>query len=221
MDIKLNKPFAANSAVDEADVRLIKTSLNRLGYYQPSEKTGMTGIPDTRTFAALKAFQKDQGLTPTGAAKPGDKTVEALNSATSTQQDGSYIWRTARDDKVRPAHEALEGTIRRWGDSPAPGDEYNCRCWAEPVSDDNTIEREELPPPRIDEPKIPGTDIPDRGIPEQGYPGYPKYDPYRDDGRQRTIPPRSAQPPNPKIDPGMEIPYDPMNPSFFKNYRNV
>lgn len=60
MNIKLNKPFAANSAVDEFDVRQIKKALNRLGYYQPYEKTGITGIPDAAVFEALKAFQKDR-----------------------------------------------------------------------------------------------------------------------------------------------------------------
>lgn len=41
--------------------------------------SGITGIPDAGVFAALKSFQKDQGLTPTGTAKPGDDTVKALN----------------------------------------------------------------------------------------------------------------------------------------------
>lgn len=64
MKIKLNKPFAANSAVDEFDVKQVKKALNRLGYYQPYEKTGITGIPDADVFFALKSFQKDQGLQP-------------------------------------------------------------------------------------------------------------------------------------------------------------
>lgn len=44
MDIKLNKPFSRNSHVDEFDVRQMKKTLNRLGYYQPPRKTGITGI---------------------------------------------------------------------------------------------------------------------------------------------------------------------------------
>ncbi len=76
MKFELNKPFAANSSVDEFDVRQMKKALNRLGYYQPYEKTGITGIPDVGVFSALKAFQKDQGMKPTGTAKPGDSTVE-------------------------------------------------------------------------------------------------------------------------------------------------
>jgi SPP1 gp7 family putative phage head morphogenesis protein len=43
----------------------------------------------------------------------------------------TYRWRTQRDNRVRPTHRALEGTIRTWDQSPLPGEEQNCRCWAE------------------------------------------------------------------------------------------
>jgi hypothetical protein len=131
MEVQLNKPFAANSAVDEFDTRQIKKALNRLGYYQPYEKTGITGIPDTDVFAALKAFQKDRGLTPTGTAKPDDETVKALNGESAKKRNGQYIWRTVGDRRVRPEHAALDGTLRDFSDSPDPGDDFNCRCWAE------------------------------------------------------------------------------------------
>ena len=32
-------------------------------------------------------------------------------------------------------HAALSGTVRDWADAPDPGEDYNCRCWAEPVKD--------------------------------------------------------------------------------------
>jgi peptidoglycan hydrolase-like protein with peptidoglycan-binding domain len=69
MRLELKQPFAANSAVDEFDVRQIKKALNRLGYYQPYEKVGITEVPDSAVFEALKAFQKDHGLLATGTAK--------------------------------------------------------------------------------------------------------------------------------------------------------
>jgi len=140
MTIKLSKPFAANGAVDEFDVRQVKKTLNRLGYYQPYEKTGITGIPDSGVFAALKMFQKDQGLTPTGVAHPGDDTIKALNKEFSNKKNGQYIWHTAGDSKVRPSHAALDGTLRDFADSPDPGEEFNCRCWAEPIQDDQEKE---------------------------------------------------------------------------------
>lgn len=134
MDFKLTKPFAANSAVDEYDVKQIKKALNRLGYYQPFEKVGITDIPDTAVFDALKAFQKDQGLNPTGTAKPDDETVQKLSAAVRHKNSGKYIWRTVGDSKVRAAHAKLNRTLRDFSDSPDLGDDYNCRCWAEPLS---------------------------------------------------------------------------------------
>ncbi|NBX67055.1 MAG: hypothetical protein EBQ96_08680 [Proteobacteria bacterium] len=133
MTIKISQPVAANGAAQDFDVRQIKKALNRLGYYQPFEKTGITGIPDAPMFSALKAFQKDRGLNATGVVRPDDETEAALNEANSQSKDGQYIWRTVGDDKVRAEHAALSGTIRKWSDAPDPGDDYNCRCWAEEI----------------------------------------------------------------------------------------
>lgn len=135
MTIQLSKPFARNSAVDEFDVRQLKKVLNRLGYYQPFEKTGVTGIPDAEIFDALKDFQRDYNLPATGTAKPEDETIKRLNQLSQKEPDGSYIWRTVEDGKVRPAHAQYNRKIRAWSDAPDPGDDFNCRCWAEPLFD--------------------------------------------------------------------------------------
>lgn len=50
-----------------------------------------------------------------------------------------YIWRTQDDAKVRPAHAANDDTIFAWDHPPAtghPGEDFHCRCWAEPIGDD-------------------------------------------------------------------------------------
>ena len=135
MNIKLSKPFASNSAVDEFDVKQLKKILNRLGYYMPMENTGITGIPDRAVFNALKAFQNDQGLAPTGAVKPDDETVRKLNSA-SARRKGKYVWRTMEDERVRDSHAEMNRTVRDFEDDPDPGEEPNCRCWAAPVNCD-------------------------------------------------------------------------------------
>ena len=62
-----------------------------------------------------------------------------------------YKWHTVGDSRVRPMHAALDGTIQSWNDPPVcdlgqgnqplhahPGCIYNCRCWAEPIFDDET-----------------------------------------------------------------------------------
>jgi Phage Mu protein F like protein len=48
-----------------------------------------------------------------------------------------YVWRTHEDDKVRTSHAALHGKIFSWNRPPKighPGQDYNCRCWAEPYT---------------------------------------------------------------------------------------
>ena len=56
-----------------------------------------------------------------------------------------YKWRTVRDDRVRGRHQDLEGRVFSWDDPPRinlqgdrghPGDDYQCRCYAEAVLDD-------------------------------------------------------------------------------------
>lgn len=52
-----------------------------------------------------------------------------------------YIWRTSRDERVRPTHAVLNGTVQGWDSPPLvgggrrahPGEDFNCRCTAEPV----------------------------------------------------------------------------------------
>lgn len=50
-----------------------------------------------------------------------------------------YIWRTEDDVKVRPSHAANDDRVFSWDNPPAtghPGEDFNCRCWAEPIGDD-------------------------------------------------------------------------------------
>lgn len=51
-----------------------------------------------------------------------------------------YRWRTVGDERVRESHEKNDGKIFSWDDPPAetghPGEDFQCRCWAEPVVED-------------------------------------------------------------------------------------
>lgn len=49
-----------------------------------------------------------------------------------------YIWRTQDDGKVRSSHAHNDDQLFAWNSPPEtghPGEDYNCRCWAEPVGD--------------------------------------------------------------------------------------
>ena len=48
-----------------------------------------------------------------------------------------YIWRTQDDEKVRASHAVNDDKVFAWKNPPPtghPGEDYNCRCWAEPVN---------------------------------------------------------------------------------------
>ena len=132
--IKISQPIAPNSAAASFDVLQVKKSLNRLGHYIPPADIGITDIPDSGLFTAIKTFQKLLSLPVTGTINPDDKTLSAINAELQKQQNGYYIWHTVHDDHVRADHAAKDGMTRAWAESPDPGDDFNCRCWAEPVN---------------------------------------------------------------------------------------
>lgn len=136
MHITLSQPFLRSGTVDEFDVVQIKKALNRLGYYLPHKETGITEFADTAIFDALRRFQRDYDLPTTGEAKPGDETLSILNKTLALPRPGKYLWRTVEDEHVRPAHAQYNRTIRSWDDHPDPGDDFNCRCWAEHINPD-------------------------------------------------------------------------------------
>lgn len=50
-----------------------------------------------------------------------------------------YYWRGVQDNRERPEHLEREGEFFRWDDPPEgghPGEDINCRCWAEPALED-------------------------------------------------------------------------------------
>lgn len=51
--------------------------------------------------------------------------------------EGYYIWHTQQDDRVRSSHAANHGKLFAWNRAPEtghPGQDINCRCWAQPVN---------------------------------------------------------------------------------------
>jgi SPP1 gp7 family putative phage head morphogenesis protein len=51
-----------------------------------------------------------------------------------------YTWRTMQDERVRDSHRVKEGKVYSWDKPPAdtghPGEDINCRCYAEPLLED-------------------------------------------------------------------------------------
>lgn len=119
-------------------VRQLKTALNRLGWYTPDAKTGMNDDIAAGLQDAVYAFQRKATIFFDDVALgPGSTTERILNSDLAAMDDHAfYIWRTVGDGKVRGEHARRAGQIFSWVNPPGgenPGEDYNCRCWAEPV----------------------------------------------------------------------------------------
>ncbi len=74
-----------------------------------------------------------------------------------------YIWRTVGDNRVRNRHADNDGKVFAWSRPPAtghPGDDHNCRCWAEPyLGDDPVFARQTLITAINDGPKRTNTEL--------------------------------------------------------------
>lgn len=66
---------------------------------------------------------------------PNPYLQEIMQEEADKNPENYYIWHTVGDDRVRSAHEERDGEIFAWDEPPAgghPGEDYNCRCTAEP-----------------------------------------------------------------------------------------
>ena len=84
-----------------------------------------------------------------------DQASKFFGETTKIRQEAAgikgYIWRSVGDNKTRDMHLVLEGTYHDWGNPPVvndkgkrahPGEDYNCRCWAEPALGPEAAEKE-------------------------------------------------------------------------------
>ncbi|MEM9717039.1 MAG: glycosyl hydrolase 108 family protein [Pseudomonadota bacterium] len=73
-----------------------------------------------------------------------EQSVRASVHKKQTQSTTHYIWRARDDDKVRSSHSANNGKVFAWNNPPEtghPGEDFNCRCWAEPTDYTSDSER--------------------------------------------------------------------------------
>ena len=76
-----------------------------------------------------------------------DQTGSILGQMTAKRHEKSGIrafrWSDSGDSKVRDSHHERDGKIYYYADNPLlPGEEYNCRCVAEPIFDDELAQIE-------------------------------------------------------------------------------
>ncbi|VDG23676.1 phage head morphogenesis protein [Lactiplantibacillus mudanjiangensis] len=58
------------------------------------------------------------------------------------QRTGSskYVWQTQEDERVRPSHQELDQSVRKYSDDPFPGEPIRCRCVADPIYEEDEEE---------------------------------------------------------------------------------
>jgi len=92
-----------------------------------------------------KEIQERFGVSKSRAQLIGRDQVSKFNGQLTEANQTSvgiteYIWRDSSDQRVRSSHAAHDGKKFKWSEPPAdtghPGQDYQCRCWAEPVFDD-------------------------------------------------------------------------------------
>ena len=85
-----------------------------------------TGLPRS---TPMNSLSKDNLLNLAKAMAKHEGNMSGKKRPVHKQE--KYVWVTVCDNKVRPEHEALDGEIRTWYDTPHPGEEDGCRCHAE------------------------------------------------------------------------------------------
>lgn len=122
-------PFAiefADGAAKSSPV--MTTGPGSVDYTIIGEPDGRASV--TALHARAKSFSVGQVI---DVQVTGRETHPHPNPNRTTQY---YIWRTQRDGDVRPSHAANEGRIFSWNNPPPtghPGEDYGCRCYAEPI----------------------------------------------------------------------------------------
>ena len=92
------------------------------------------------------------------SSKVGMLAIHFNGKLSELQQRGEgythYIWHSQDDAKVRSDHAANEGKIFSWDNPPPtghPGEDFNCRCWAEPVIGNSFLDGSDIDDPPIEE----------------------------------------------------------------------
>ena len=138
-----------DSIIDDALV----AAVSRLNQYLPSGvSVAISAVDLTPIRDQLRAEVADR-LTETGVAvDPNDPVITAIIARYAEILNGflqpeglhvdRYIWRSSADSRVRAAHAEYDDHIFLWSAPPEgghPGQDWNCRCTAEPVIDLNAI----------------------------------------------------------------------------------
>lgn len=127
------------------NVALIKTVKTR--YFNEIESAVMRGARAGLRHEVIRQQIMERGdVARSNAKRIARDQVNKFNGQLNSLRQKSlsikkYRWRTVSDNRVRDSHASREGQVYSWDDPPAgghPGEDIQCRCWAEPILDDET-----------------------------------------------------------------------------------
>ncbi len=133
-----------------ANVALIKSIPQQ--YFDKIEQSIWTNTGQGMNYKAIAAdLRRIDGVTESRAKFIARDQVGKINGAINQARQESaginkYTWRTSQDERVRESHAEKEGEVFDWDNPPEdtghPGEDYQCRCTAEPYFDLEALEAE-------------------------------------------------------------------------------
>lgn len=122
------KPEPERADNDQDIRRLVKRTADKLGKAIKAQSI----VPiATKYGEATSEFQRAQLAKQARTAV----SIDLRKLGGIDRKIPQQVQRTARDNRVREEHEALEGESFAWSDPPSeghPGEPVNCRCYADP-----------------------------------------------------------------------------------------
>jgi len=109
------------------------------------------GLEDSTRASEIRKMILESGQVTKSRAQLIARTEVARTSSKLTEARAKnigsthYIWRTSHDSDVRSAHKAMDGKVIAWAKPPTlpdgsvthAGQIYNCRCYPEPIIEDD------------------------------------------------------------------------------------
>lgn len=142
VDIFASEPWLRDSIKSWADENAERITSLESTQIQDVSTWVQTGIRNGwRHEEIAEKIEERFGVGHSKAAFIARDQVSKLNGQLTGQRQQqlgveAYFWRGVMDDRERDSHREHEGIRYLWSDPPAetgnPGEDYNCRCWAEP-----------------------------------------------------------------------------------------
>jgi len=145
VDILQREPWLEDTLKSWTSENVAKISKMKEEYLANVEGIVQNGIRAGRSHRKIaKDILKNTDVTKSRARLIARDQVSKLNGQLTENRQISlgvkkYRWHDSDDIRVRKTHQDNDGKTFEWGKPPKtghPGQDYQCRCWAEPIFDE-------------------------------------------------------------------------------------